>query len=192
MEPTFYMLFTPEQLWDYPKTYITSFYLPPVQQGEISDLVQRFPQAVVLDLQAVIGQIRSIMARVALALQLVLALVIVGSLLVLLSTVQNSLAERQHEMAVLRALGSSRALLQRALWLEFALMGLAAGVLATVFAQIVLLALQHWAFDLPLALSPQLWWPAPLLGMLLIGAAGGISAQSTSRSPPMQLLRQAD
>jgi predicted lysophospholipase L1 biosynthesis ABC-type transport system permease subunit len=61
-----------------------------------------------------------------------------------------------------------------------------------VFAQIVLLALQHWAFDLPLALSPQLWWPAPLLGMLLIGAAGGISAQSTSRSPPMQLLRQAD
>ncbi len=192
MEPTFYMLFTPEQLWDYPKTYITSFYLPPTQQAEISALAQAFPQAVILDLQAVIGQIRSIMTRVALALQLVLGLVLLGSLLVLLSTVQHSLAERQHETAVLRALGASRRLLQGALWLEFAIMGAIAGLLASVFAQIVLLALQRWVFELPLALTPQLWWPAPILGAILIGAAGYVSAHSASRAAPMRLLRQAD
>lgn len=192
MQPTFYMLFTPEQLWDYPKTYMSSFYLPPAQQAQISDWVARFPQAVVLDLQAVIGQIRSIMERVALALQFVLALVLLGSVLVLLSTVQNSLAERQHESAVLRALGAGRQLLQRALWLEFAAMGLVAGILASVFAQGILLLLQRWVFDLPLTLSPQLWWPAPLLGLFIIGAAGSLGARRATLSPPMQTLRQAD
>lgn len=189
MEPTFYMLFTPEQLWDYPKTYMTSFYLPPVQQSLMQDWARQFPQAIVLDLQAVIAQIRSIMTRVAQALQLVLGLVLVGSGLVLLGTVQHSLAERQHENAVLRALGASARLLRRALWLEFAALGLAAGLLASVFAQIVLLALQYWVFDLPLALAPQLWWPAPVLGAVLIGALGAGGAGASLRASPLQVLR---
>jgi putative ABC transport system permease protein len=190
MEPTFYMLFTPEQLWDYPKTYMTSFYLDPAQQSLMQDWSRAFPQAIVLDLQAVISQIRSIMTRVAQALNGVLALVLLGSVLVLVSTVQHSLAERQHDNAVLRALGASRPLLQRALLLEFAALGLIAGLLASVFAQIVLLALQHWVFDLPLVLSPQLWWPAPILGAIAIAALGVISAGKSLRSSPLQVLRQ--
>jgi putative ABC transport system permease protein len=190
MEPTFYMLFTPEQLWDYPKTYMTSFYLDPAQQSLMQDWSRAFPQAIVLDLQAVISQIRSIMTRVAQALNGVLALVLLGSVLVLVSTVQHSLAERQHDNAVLRALGASRQLLQRALLLEFAALGLIAGLLASVFAQIVLLALQHWVFDLPLVLSPQLWWPAPILGAIAIAALGVISAGKSLRSSPLQVLRQ--
>ncbi len=189
MEPTFYMLFTPEQLWDYPKTYMTSFYLETTQQNLMQDWARQFPQAIVLDLQAVISQIRSIMTRVAQALNGVLGLVLLGSALVLISTVQHSLGERQHENAVLRALGASRSLLKRALWLEFAALGFIAGVLASVFAQIVLLALQHWVFDLPLALSPQLWWPAPILGALFIGAAGAIGAAHSLRGSPLQVLR---
>jgi putative ABC transport system permease protein len=129
------------------------------------------------------------MTRVAQALNGVLGLVLLGSALVLISTVQHSLGERQHENAVLRALGASRSLLKRALWLEFAALGFIAGVLASVFAQIVLLALQHWVFDLPLALSPQLWWPAPILGALFIGAAGAIGAAHSLRGSPLQVLR---
>jgi putative ABC transport system permease protein len=189
MEPAFYMLFTPEQLWDYPKTYMTSFYLEPAQQHLIQDWSLAFPQAIVLDLQAMIGQIRSIMARVAMALNGVLVLVLIGSALVLFSTVQHSLAERQHENAVLRAIGVSRRLLQRALLLEFAALGFMSGLLASVFAQIVLLALQHWVFDLPMLLTPQLWWPAPLLGALLIGTTGAISAGQSLRGSPLQVLR---
>lgn len=189
MEPTFYMLFTPEQLWDYPKTYMTSFYLEPAQQSLIQDWAQQFPQAIVLDLQAMISQIRSIMNRVALALNWVLGLVLLGSALVLISTVQHSLAERQHENAVLRAIGASRRLLARALLLEFAALGFIAGALSSVFAQIVLLALQYWVFDLPLLLSPQLWWPAPILGALFIGVAGAIGAGNSLRGSPLQVLR---
>ena len=189
MEPTFYMLFTPEQLWDYPKTYMTSFYLEPAQQSLMQDWTQQFPQAIVLDLQAMIEQIRGIMHRVALALNGVLGLVLLGSALVLISTVQHSLAERQHENAVLRALGASRQLLRRALLLEFAALGFIAGLLASVFAQFVLLALQYWVFDLPLQLSPQLWWPAPILGALFIGGAGAVGAGNSLRGSPLQVLR---
>ena len=155
----------------------------------MQDWTQQFPQAVVLDLQAMIEQIRGIMHRVALALNGVLGLVLLGSALVLISTVQHSLAERQHENAVLRALGASRQLLRRALLLEFAALGFIAGLLASVFAQFVLLALQYWVFDLPLQLSPQLWWPAPILGALFIGGAGAVGAGNSLRGSPLQVLR---
>ena len=79
--------------------------------------------------------------------------------------------------------------LRRALLLEFAALGFIAGLLASVFAQFVLLALQYWVFDLPLQLSPQLWWPAPILGALFIGGAGAVGAGNSLRGSPLQVLR---
>ncbi len=189
MRPNFFLLFTPEQLWDYPKTYMSSFYLPPERQSEVAEFLRQFPTAIVIDLEAVTQQIRSLMGHVALALQWVLALVLLGSVLVFISTVQSGLAERQYENTVLRALGLSQQRLRRALWLEFALLGLLSGLLASVLAQCVLLAVQQQVFELPLRLFPQLWWPAPLGLALLLGLAGYTRARRISASPPMQALR---
>lgn len=191
MTPNFFLLFTPEQLWDYPKTYIGSFYLAPEQQALSADFVRQFPQAVLIDLAATIAQIRQLTQHIGLALQLVLALVLFGSLLLFISTVQSSLSERRYENTILRALGLSQKRLSLALTLEFAAIGILAGGLASLFAQLTLLALQHYLLALPLQLSPSLWWPAPLIGGLLTASAGLISAWRITQTAPMQALRHA-
>ena len=190
MRPNFYMLLDQQQLAPFAKTWMTSFWLPAERHGEVSQLLKAFPTVIVIDVDAVIRQIRTIIDHVTLALELVLVFVLAGSLLVLMTTVQNGLAERVRENTVIRALGGTRRLIVGSLLAEFALMGLLAGVLATVFGQIILLVVQARVLTIPLQLHPELWWMAPLGGMLLIGGAGFWSARQVSQVAPMRLLSQ--
>lgn len=190
MRPNFYMLFTPQQLQPFPKTFMTSFYLPQARHADVSRLLKQWPTTIVIEVDSLIRQIRQIVAHVSLALQFVLAFVMIGSLLVLMTTVQSSLAQRLKENTILRALGATQKLITGSLLLEFLLIGLMAGVLASIMAQAVLLLLQKLVFQMPMQLQPDLWLIAPLSGALLIGAAGYWSARQVTQVAPMTLLRQ--
>ena len=188
MRPNFYMLLSEKQLAPFAKTYMTSFWLPQERHSDVARLLKAFPTVIVIDVAAVINQIRRIIDHVSLALELVLAFVLIGSLLVLMTTVQNGLAERVQENTVIRALGGTRKLIVGSLLAEFSLMGFLSGVLATVFGQLILLVVQARVLNIDMQLHPELWWMAPLLGMLLIGSAGYWSARQVTRVAPMQLL----
>lgn len=190
MRPNFYMLFTEPQLRDYPKTFMTSIWLPDNEHHRTTELLQAFPTAIVIDIDVMIKQIRRIIGHVSLALEIILVFVIVASLLVMMATVQGTLAQRLRENTVIRALGGTRRLIAGSLLAEFALMGLVAGILATVGAEAVMLVLQYKVFEMPLQLHPELWWIAPVAGTLIIGLAGFASASRVLRVAPMQLLRE--
>jgi putative ABC transport system permease protein len=190
MRPNFYMLFTQQQLNDYPKTYMTSFWLPDNQQKQVTQLLQQFPTTVVIDIDVLIKQIRMIIDHVSLALEVIMVFVVIASLLVMIATVQNSLAERMQENTVIRALGGTRKLIAGSLFAEFALIGFISGILATFGAEAVMLLLQYKVFEMPMQLHPELWFIAPVLGVVVIGFAGFISARKVLQVAPMQLLRE--
>lgn len=188
MRPNFYMLFQQPLLESYPKTFMTSFWLPQ-ESNNITRLLQLFPTIVVIELGPVIKQIRSIVQHVSLALELVLFFVIIGSLLVMAATVQNSLDERTKENTVIRALGGTRGLITGSLWAEFSLLGFIAGVLATIYAELILLVIQKYLLHIEAGLHPELWWIAPVTGCILVGLSGFLSAYKVLKVAPMQLLR---
>ena len=190
MRPNFYMLFTRQQLKDYPRSYMTSFWLPDAKHDRISQLLHVFPTTIVIDIDVVIKQVRQIIDHVSLALQVILIFIIIAGLLVMTATVQGTLAERTRENAVIRALGGTRSLITGSLFAEFALLGLVAGILATVGAEAVMLVLQYKVFEMPVQLHPELWWVAPVAGTVVVGLAGFISASRVLRVAPMQLLRE--
>jgi putative ABC transport system permease protein len=190
MRPNFFLLLPRAQLERYPRTYMTSIYLPAERSEEVVKLLQQFPTTVVIELDGIIAQIRRIIDHAARALELVLLLVIVGTLLVLWATVQGSLAERLQENTVIRALGGTGRLITGSLFTEFLFLGLVAGVLATVGSELLLLVLQALLLDIPLSLHPGLWWVAPLAGSLLVGLAGLASAWRVIHTKPAELLRE--
>lgn len=190
MRPNFFVLLGKKQLGDFPTTYITSFWLAEQQRGEVNDLVKQWPTAILIDLDTVIRQIRQMVDYVGLAFQLVLFFVLLASLMVLVITVQASLAERQKENAILRALGTEKRLIRGSLLIEFALVGALAGVLASVIAQVVLLTLQAFVLNMPLQLQISLWPIAPIVGAVLVGAAGFFSARQVTQVSPLVLLRE--
>jgi len=189
MRPNFFIIFSPKVLDDYPATFMTSFYLEPDRKRFLNDLLSAYPTVTVIEVDAIIRQIQSIIARVTQAIELVLGLVVAAGCLVLVASIQASRDARMHEHALLRTLGASRRLIAGALAAEFAVLGLFSGLVAVVGAEISAAVLQRQVFSLPVAFHPWLWLWGPLAGAALVLVVGLTSARNLVSSPPMLILR---
>ncbi len=189
-QPNFYMIFEPGTLQGMPATYMTSFHLPPGQERELVELARAFPSVTLLQVEALLTQIRSILAQVSLAVEFVLLFVLAAGLAVLFAGLQATLDERIRQGALLRALGAERGLLLKARRAEFGLLGAASGLLAAVGCELVAALLYHFAFDLRWQPHPWLLL-LPLIGAVLVGAAGTLGTRRALQVSPLTVLREA-
>jgi putative ABC transport system permease protein len=114
----------------------------------------------------------------------------VAGAMVLLASIQASMDERFKQHAILRTLGASQRLVMGSLVIEFCMLGLFAGVLATVGAEITVFALETQVFKLDYELNPVLWLLGPAVGVVLIGSLGTLATRKVVRTSPMIVLRQ--
>lgn len=188
-QPNFYMIFQPGTLQDLPTTYLTSFYLAPGHDQQVVALSRAFPAATILQVDALLEQLRSILAQVTLAVQYVLLFVLAAGLAVLFAGLQATLDERIRQGALLRALGAGRSLLVKARRIEFGLLGAASGLLAALGTELISLLLYRYAFDLHW--SPHPWLLLlPLVGALLVGGAGVFGTRRALNASPLTVLRE--
>ncbi|PAU56863.1 ABC transporter permease [Pseudomonas indica] len=188
-QPNFYMVFEPGTLQDLPATYLTSFYLPPRHERELVELARAFPAVTLLQVDALLAQLRSILTQVTLAIEYVLLFVLAAGLAVLFAGLQATLDERIRQGALLRALGAERALLVKARRAEFALLGAASGLLAALGCELISALLYRYAFDLNWQPHPWLLL-LPLVGALLIGGAGVLGTRRALNASPLTVLRE--
>ncbi len=190
LQPNFFIIFSPGALDGYPATYMTSFFLPSARKPFLNELLSRYPTVTVIELDAIILQVRSIIDRVTSAVELVLYLVLVAGVLVLIASIQSSRDQRLKEHALLRALGGTRRRIAGALVSEFAVLGVFAGIVAVVGAEITVYALNRQVFELSAGLHPWLWAAGPALGMVVIAAVGYLATRKLVSSPPIAVLRE--
>lgn len=189
MRPNFFIIFSPATLDDFPATYMTSFFLPPERKTFLNQLLREFPTVTVIEVDALMAQIKRIIARVTRAIELILYLVLVAGGLVLVASIQASRDARLREHALLRALGATRGLISGSLLIEFAVLGLLAGLVAAVGAELTTYILNSQVFGLPTRSHWWLWLAGPLAGLLIIATLGYLSTRSLVRTPPMLALR---
>ncbi len=91
----------PGAIEDFAHTYITSLFVAPEQRRVTVDLVRQFPSVSVLDIGAVLEQVRRSMDRAALAVQYVFLFTLAAGVMVLLAAIQATRDERMFESAVL-------------------------------------------------------------------------------------------
>ncbi len=188
-QPNFFMIFQPGTLKDVPATYLTSFYLAPGNDQQIVELSRAFPAVTILQVEALLEQLRSILDQVTMAVQYVLLFVLAAGMAVLFSGLQATLDERIRQGALLRALGANRALLIKARRIEFGLLGAVSGVLAAIGCELVSFALYRYAFNLQW--HPHVWLLVlPLIGALLVGGAGVFGTRRALNASPLQVLRE--
>lgn len=189
-KPNFWLVFPPRALASYPATFMTSFHLGEGDKAFLNTFIRSFPTVTVVEMDVVIEQVRSIVEQVSAAIELVLAVIIGAGSLVLVAGVQASVDARMHESTILRALGARRSLILGGLFIEFAALGLFAGLLATVAAEISVYILQTWVMDMSYAPSPWVWPVGVGAGMALIAGLGVYSCRRVVSSPPVALLRE--
>ena len=190
-QPNFYMVFPPAALADFPATYLTAFHVPSGNRDVLNTLLQRFPTVVLIDVDAIMTQVRKLLDDVSRAIEFVLLFVLAAGVLVLLACIAAGQDQRRQEAALLRALGASRRqLLQRGLS-EMILLGGMAGLLAVVLTELLAAALYITLLELPPTWHGELWLITPLLGAALTGLAGMAATRKVWRTAPAIVLRDA-
>lgn len=187
----FFVLAPPGVLDEFPASYITSFYLPPDRAGVLDGLVRQFPNLTVIDIAAIMDQVRSIITRVSLAVEYVFLFTLAAGLMVMIAAIQSTLDVRLHENAVLRALGARRRRLWQSLASEFFTLGALSGGLAALSASVLSNVIATQVLDLEYAINPWLWVTGLLLGGVGVGLAGLIGTRQVVNSPPLKVLQKA-
>ncbi len=189
MTPNFYMIFSPATLDAYPSTYLTSFYLPAQRKTALNHLVKAFPGITILEVDVLLEQFQRILKQVTLAIEYVLLFALAAGFTVLFAAVRSSLDARVYEDVLLRILGASRHLLRRSQLIEFAALGLFAGLLAAAIAELTIWALYSRVFALAYRFHWEIWLMTPAIGAVLVGVAGFWNTRSVVNASPQSTLQ---
>ena len=190
-QPNFYLLVTPDALAGVPSTHMASFHVPANDPGFVNRLLDRFPTLSVFSVDQLIVRFRDILDKLSIAMELLVSLVLASAALVMLANIATSRELRIREYGLLRTLGGSSRLVRGSLLLEFAGLGVFAGLGAAFATEATLFALQTYFFEMPYQWHPMLFIYSPLLGLVLISLLGILGTRRMMRVTPVTILREA-
>ncbi|KAE8438950.1 MULTISPECIES: ABC transporter permease [Halomonadaceae] len=182
--PNFFVIFPPGVLESFGHSFITAFHLPDQEQGLVRELVIDFPGVSLLNVDAILGQVRDVLTQVTRAVELVLVLVLLAGVSVLYAALTASRPVRAHESGLLRVFGAGNRMISRVQGAEYALLGFASGVLGALLAELATAALYLYWLDLTPRLHLGLWLALPIGGALLIGLIGHALSYSLRKQAP--------
>ncbi|MCW4149569.1 ABC transporter permease [Halomonas sp. 18H] len=186
--PNFYVIFPPGVLETFGHSYITAFHLDGSRNGLLRQLVDDFPAVTLLDVESILSRVREVLSQVTRAVELVLAFVLLAGVSVLYAALVASMPVRAHEAGLLRVFGAGNRLLARVQGAEFALLGLASGLLAAMLAELAAAGMYLVWLDLTPRWHLWLWLGLPLGGMLMVGGIGHWLSRGLRRQTPMTSL----
>ncbi|WP_202839650.1 ABC transporter permease [Luteimonas saliphila] len=189
-QPNFFVLASPGALDGYPASHITAVQVPPERTRFTAELVQQFPNLSVIDVDAVLAQVRNTADQVSTVVQVVFWFSLLAGVLVLLAAVSASQDERLLEGGVMRALGGSRGQLRMAQVSEFAAIGLLAGLVAAIAASVLAGVISVQVFDLPWRANWTLAAVGSAVGVLVTLLAGLLATRKVLDAPPSATLRE--
>ncbi|MGY0398383.1 MAG: ABC transporter permease [Ostreibacterium sp.] len=194
MTPNFFVIFSPGTLDDYLPTWMTSVYVDigddATKKGMLTNaILVQYPTVLVIELGDIIDRIKNLMEHVTKGLEMILTLVLACGTLVLFAAIGVSFDERLHESAILRTLGSAKRVILGALTVEFVTLGIIAGFIASLGAEVVLFILQKWVFNMTTTWHSEVWLLGVPLSIVLIGGLGVWRSQSIVKTSPLESLR---
>ena len=190
-QPNFFIVLSPGALDGMPTTFISSMRIPDEKQPMLIGLMRAHPSISVIDLGAILEQVRGIIEKASLAVQAVFLFTLAAGIAVLFAAVQSTIDERRFESAMLRALGARRRTVFAGVMAEFAALGAAAGVLASAGASVLAALVAVQLFDLPYEFNPVIWVAGVGAGILVVCISGFFAARGAVNAAPVDVLRGA-
>jgi putative ABC transport system permease protein len=191
-QPNFFIVLSPGALDGMPTTYISSLRIPDDRKPMLVELVRAHPSVSVIDLGAILEQVRGIIEKASLAVQAVFLFTLAAGIAVLFAAVQSTIDERRFESALLRALGARRRTVFAGVMAEFAALGTAAGILASAGASVLAYLVATQLFELPYEFSPAIWLAGVSAGVFIVCLSGYFAARGAVNAHPADVLRGAN
>lgn len=162
----------------------------PKRVGELQRaLYQSFPTVTVINVAQALETVRSVVIQITYVIQFLAAFSVFAGVVILASAVAGTRYRRIREVVVLKTLGATRARIAAVFSIEFAVLGLVAGLVGVIFANIVarvLLGRMSIAFHFPWA-----WNGLALLATAAATVATGWAASfRVLGQKPLEVLRE--
>jgi putative ABC transport system permease protein len=190
MQVNFFVIAAPGMLEDFPASYITSFHLPPDKSQAANALIKAFPNLLLIDVEAMIEQVRHIMDQISQTMSAVFLFTLLSGVAVLYAALLATQDERIHEAAILRTLGADSRYLRRLHLSEFAMLGLLSGMFAAAGAVLLGWILASRVLDIPYQTGIAIWLTGGLGGMGVVMLAGWLGTRRLVNMPPLAILRE--
>jgi len=187
--PNFFVIGQPSAIDALPRSYITSVHVGEHQRAAMNELVKRFPNLSVIDIEATLDQVQATADQVAKAIEYVFWFTLVAGLLVMVAAVTATQDERLLEGGVMRVLGASRRQLRQAQLAEFAVLGLIAGLVAAVAANAIAGAIATRVFEMNWLPDWRVAAVGALIGVVAVTLTGLAATRRIVTTPPNQTLR---
>lgn len=189
MRANFFAVMPPGLLEDFPASHITSFHLPLGRDQALNALVREFSNLTVIDVAALMEQVRGIMVRMTHAVEYVFGFSLLAGLAVLYAALVATREERVRETTLLRVLGASRRQVIAASLAEFACIGLLAGLVATLAASALAWYVSTSILNIPYRFNLLLALMALVSVSLLVPFAAWLGMRGYINQPPRKLLQ---
>lgn len=188
-KPNFFVVVSPGGLDGHSASYISALHVPQAKLTAMDSLVREFPNLSVIDIDAILMQVRSTVDQVSRVVESVFYFSLLAGLLVLIAAVQASQDERLQEAGVMRVLGASKKQLRLAQATEFGSLGLLAGTVAAIAASGIAGLITVQVFNLPWHFETSLLLYGILGGTLLALITGLWATRRVTEAPPNETLR---
>ena len=188
MQVNFFVITSPGVLQNHTASYLSSFYLPASKVREGDALLRAFPNLLVIDTDAIITQVRSIMDQISQTLGGVFLFTLLSGLAVLYAALLATQDERIYQSAILRTLGADSHYLRRQYLTEFAVLGALSGLFAAAGSAALGWVLAKNVLEIPFAPPATLWLTGISGGMLIVMLSGWLVTRKVMNRPPLQVL----
>jgi putative ABC transport system permease protein len=153
-------------------------------------LYEKFPTVTVIDVAATLETIRQVLLQITYVIQFLAGFSIFAGIVILASAIAGTRYRRIREVVVLKTLGATRVRIAAIFSVEFAVLGLIAGavglIFANVLARLLLIKVLHFAYNFQPWLNLAAWATTAALTV----AAGWLASHRVLGQKPLEVLRE--
>jgi len=151
----FFVIFSQGALDGAPSTWIATARAAPADEAAVQSAVTAaFPNVTAIPIREVLERITAVLDQIALAIRLLAGVSIATGLIVTAGALGVSRHQRIYQSVILKTLGATRGFVARVFALEYAILGVAAGLCGGILAAALAWSVGRWALDIGWSGSP--------------------------------------
>jgi len=173
-----------------PAVWYGGVHVDPAHVGEVQRALYRaYPTVTVINVAQALETVRAVVVQITYVIQFLAAFSIFAGVIILASSIAGTRYRRIREVVVLKTLGATRRRIVTVFSIEFAVLGLVAGVVGVVFANIIARVLLN-----RMTVSYHFQWEWALLALVgtagLTVATGWVASHRILGRKPLEVLRE--
>jgi len=174
-----------------PVVWYGGVHVDPAQVSQFQRaLYLAYPTVTVINVAQALETVRAVVIQITYVIQFLAAFSIFAGVIILASSIAGTKYRRIRDVVVLKTLGATRARIATIFSIEFAVLGLVAGTVGIVFANLIVRTLEHRVFNVAYKSQLPLNLTALLATAALTVATGWIASHRILGQKPLEVLRE--